>query len=433
MNDEENYERSYDGCHGSKVFAGRLDLFLGDVFAMNAISDEIDETESSRFASCIWGHPGIGKTAKIKQFAKTPVTWKGKEYEGYKVYDVPIGQFEEMGDLHGMPEKHAYMKIEQQGTEGEADYAAAEGKWVAMPLLTQYEEQGWKTDTSKGTKTLYLPPSWVPTEEGPSILLFDDWNRASIRIVKGIMQLFQNYGLLSWKLPKGCNIVLTGNPDEQEYLVTTIDDAILTRIKSVTLKEDAKEWALWAEGQDDLDARGINFILRYPEMMVGSSRTNPRTLSEFFRALKHIGSLDSNENRDRMNMQAEALLDEGTISTMNTFFTRDIELIIEPEQIVNGDRKAIEHLKDLMGKKEPRIDIIGIMCERLYGYLVKFTDKPTPDQIKNFQKFITDERIPDDLRHGICRRIAKNKHNANSSQWLIGSKPLMQLILETLH
>ncbi len=432
MSNDEVDDRSYEGCHGAKVFATDLDRFLGDVFSMNAVSDEIDETESSRFASCIWGHPGIGKTAKIKQFAKTPVTWKGKEYDGYKVYDVPIGQFEEMGDLHGMPEKHAFMKIEQQGEEGEEGYSAAEGKWVAMPLLSQYEEQGWSADTSKGTKTLYLPPSWVPTEEGPSILLFDDWNRASIRIVKGIMQLFQNYGLLSWKLPKGCNIVLTGNPDEQDYLVTSIDDAILTRIKSVTLKEDAKEWAVWAQGQD-IDSRGINFILKYPEMMVGPARTNPRTLSEFFRALKHIGALDSAENKQRMNMQAEALLDDETISTMMTFFSREIEMIIEPEQIVNGDKKALEHLKTLMGKKEPRTDIVGIICERLYGYIVKFTDTPTKEQIENFQKFITAGDIPDDLRHGVCRRIARNKTNSNTRKWLVGNKILRDLILETLH
>ena len=424
-NDDINeYERSYEGCHGGKVFSQDLDLFLGDIFAMNAEADKKDAIDTSRFAACIWGHPGIGKTAKIKQYAKTPVVWQGKEYDGYKVHDVPIGQFEEMGDLHGMPERHAFMFKEKM--EGRTE------KWVAMPLVGQYTEQGWLTDTSKGTKTLYLPPDWVPTEEGPSILLFDDWNRASIRIVKGIMQLFQNYGLLSWSLPKGCNIVLTGNPDEQDYLVTTIDDAILTRIKSVTLMEDAKEWAVWAQGQG-LDSRGINFILRYPEMMVGPSRTNPRTLSEFFRVLKHIGPLDSNENKKRANLQAHALLDDDTITSMMTFFSREIELIIEPEQIVNGDKKALEHLNNLMGKKEARVDIVGIMCERLYGYIVKYEGDPTKDHIDNFQKFITNKSIPADLLHGICRRIARNKSNKNTQKWLIGNEILRKLIMETLH
>jgi len=73
------------------------------------------------------------------------------------------------------------------------------------------------------------------------------------------------------------------------------------------------------------------------------------------------------------------------------------------------------------------------MCERLYGYIVKFTDTPTKEQIENFQKFITDKGIPDDLRHGICRRIARNKDNSNTKQWLIGNKILRDLILDTLH
>ena len=124
--DLNQYERSYEGCHGQRVHSNDLDLFLEDIFALNALADEKDSLDISRFAACIWGHPGIGKTAKVKQFASKPVKWGGKEYEGYKVYDVPIGQFEEMGDLHGMPERHASMykgegKAREENCQKESD------------------------------------------------------------------------------------------------------------------------------------------------------------------------------------------------------------------------------------------------------------------------------------------------------------------------
>ena len=97
-------EQSFDGCYGERVGYEGLDMFMDEVFAMNLEADKSNSNE--RFATCIWGNAGIGKTAKIKQRCKSPVIWNKQEYPGYAVYDVPIAQFEEMGDLHGMPSRH---------------------------------------------------------------------------------------------------------------------------------------------------------------------------------------------------------------------------------------------------------------------------------------------------------------------------------------
>ena len=37
--------------------------------------------------------------------------------------------------------------------------------------------------------TVFAPPAWVPTADGPGILLLDDVNRADDRILRGLMQL----------------------------------------------------------------------------------------------------------------------------------------------------------------------------------------------------------------------------------------------------
>ena len=231
-------ELSLKGCYGEQLSYERLLTFLEDSFQANRDAEEINPDE--RFATCVWGHSGIGKTGLIKQHCKKPIKWMGKTYPGYTVYDVPIAQFEEMGDLHGMPSRH--VKVAKAG-EG-----APLEQWVPEEVHQGWLADGWQIMSSAGVRTMYAPPDWVPSEPGPSILLLDDWNRASVRIIKGIMQLLQNYGMVSWKLPAGCNIVLTANPDEQDYLVTSIDNAILTRIRSVTLTHDPKEWSVWATG-----------------------------------------------------------------------------------------------------------------------------------------------------------------------------------------
>ena len=172
---------------------------------------------------------------------------------GASVYCAPA-QFEEMGDLHGMPT----IVDPDPGKPGD-----------------EY--------------TVYRPPEWVPTEEGPGILLLDDINRADDRILRGCMQLLQNFELFSWQLPAKWQIVATANPEGGDYSVTPMDDAMLTRMLHATLKFDARIWAEWATGAG-VDRRGIAFVLTYPEVVTGK-RTTARSLTQFFDQIGDIEDL----------------------------------------------------------------------------------------------------------------------------------------------
>jgi MoxR-like ATPase len=116
-------------------------------------------------------------------------------------------QFEEMGDLHGIPT-------------------------IRDPTPDE--------SNSDDEYTVFAPPEWVPTAKGPGILLLDDINRADDRILRGIMQLLQNF---EWQLPEQWQIVATANPEGADYSVTPMDDAMLTRMLHFTLTFDAKAWA----------------------------------------------------------------------------------------------------------------------------------------------------------------------------------------------
>jgi intein/homing endonuclease len=412
-------------------FKQELDSLRGLLFERIVSIEDADDMPLYDVSMATESHEFIAdgfvshNTAKIKQHCKKPVTWRGKNYPGYAVFDVPVAQFEEMGDLHGMPSRH--VKLARKGN------GQPEETWVAEEVVQGWFKDGWEIMPSGGVRTMYAPPDWVPREEGPSILLLDDWNRTSVRIIKGTMQLLQNYGMVSWKLPAGCNIVLTANPDEQDYLVTSIDSAILTRIRSVTLVHDVKEWAVWAEGAG-LDYRGINFLLRYPEMMIGNERTNPRTLAQCFRDMKRIPDISHKDQARRFQVLAASLLDEQTVSTLITFLDREIELIIEPEQILAGrDWTGIEaHMKKLMGGREKRVDVLGVICDRLYAKVVQPDCKPDKESIKNFQKFLLIDDIPEDMRHNICMRLSRMKDQGKSQQWILQNEKLVKIVLSVL-
>ena len=361
-------------------------------------------------------------TAIVKQRCNQPVTWNGKKYDGYRVIDVPLAQFEEMGDLHGMPSR--YVKVIKNGDSPKVE------RWVPEEVVQGYLEAQWQLVYDAGVQTKYAPPDWVPKEAGPTILLLDDWNRASVRIIKGIMQLLQNYGMVSWKLPPGCNIVLTANPDEQDYLVTSLDSAILTRIRSVTLRHDAKDWAVWAQ-KEKLDPRLINFVLTYPEMMIGPERTNPRTLAEFGRNVRRIPNIESKESQKRFMMLAHALLDEQTVSSIMVFCERDVEMVVEPEAILKGEDWIPKHITKLMTQKEQRVDVLGVICDRLFAYVVQPDTKATKKAIENFQGFLTMKHIPEDMRHNFCLRIARVREGS-ANQWILHNDALTKMILDVV-
>jgi hypothetical protein len=334
---------------GNNLNAHDLKEFLKHIFKRNK---SLDFNGKQTTPVIIWGTHGLGKTEIVKEFTKEN-NWKF-------AYCAPA-QFEEMGDLHGMP----MIKIDEK---------------------------------DKQSKTVYSPPQWVPTEEGPGILLIDDVNRADDRILRGLMQLFQDFELQSWKLPKNWQIVATANPDDGNYSVTPMDDALLTRLLHVTLKFDVKIWAQWAVSEG-VDSRAIDFVLTYPEVITGK-RTTPRSLVHFFNQISDIEDLKSNLNL--VISLAKSALDDVTVSTFISFVNQDLVYLLSPSEILDSiDFNDIKFkIKTLAFDKKGmhRVDRISTICSRLYFYLKSENYKNEIDHKENLVQFLLLDEIPNDLK-----------------------------------
>jgi hypothetical protein len=238
----------------------------------------------------------------------------------------------------------------------------------------------------------------VPTEEGPGILLIDDVNRADDRILRGIMQLLQNYELVSWKLPKGWQIVLTANPDGGDYSVTPMDFAMLTRMMHISLSFDVKRWALWAE-RNGIDTRGISFVLTYPEIVTGGERTTPRTLVQFFESIADIKDLKA--NLSIVKMLADACLDMNTVTTFISFLNNDLSKLISPDEILEAKdftKEVYEKIKSVVNQQTKRVDVLSVIVTRLVNVLVLSKDKFDAKKIENIKKFLKMDFLPNDMR-----------------------------------
>ena len=245
--------------------------------------------------------------------------------------------------------------------------------------------------------------------------------------MKGLMQLVQDYRTISWSIPNGWTIVFTGNPDNRFNQVTSMDTAQLSRMKFVTLEPDATEWAVWAEN-NGIDERLISFVLRYPEMMVGSERTNPRSLAEFGRALNRFPVLDG-ESYKKCLVEAYASLDNATVETMFVFFQKSAELVIEPKDILEDyEKNARNQLEKLMvGRKEPRVDIVNVVNDRLYAYIVSDNYKFDKSHVANVQSWILDKNLPKDTAYAFVRRLCFS-NSPYKRQLLSGNKALMDIV-----
>lgn len=359
--------------YGSHLNAQEIERALDKIFLRNL---EIGKTGRPT-PICIWGTHGLGKTQLVEAYAKT---------RGWKFAYCAPAQFEEMGDLHGMP-----MLVGPKG--------------------------GRSKGPSGDSITAYAPPDWVPTEEGPGILLLDDINRADDRILRGVMQLLQNFEMFSWQLPSQWQIVATANPEGGDYSVTPMDDAMLSRMLHLTMIFDVKAWASWAT-EAGIDPRGIAFVLNYPETVTGK-RTTPRTLTQFFMQTAAIPDLL--QEADYVAILAKSSLDETTVGAFLGFVSEEVNGLINPEEIL--DAKSFEPIKqqltELSQTKEgiKRVDRLAAICTRLFLHITKNDYQPGNRHKENLVAFLTEEVVPNDLRMAMVMDIQK-----------YGSKPTIEML-----
>lgn len=398
------------GCYGQRLSNADVKEWL-----VENLQDNMNRN-GDRITFSIWGAPGCSKTTLVKSLKNQKVKFHDKEYDGFEIVDIPLAQIEEMGDVLGLPAE--MMLVEKDGQR----------KWIlTQNAVIQYHlNTGWAMVDDVAPVTINTPPAWVPKEERPGIILFDDGNRASQRIMKGLMQLVQDYRTVSWNIPKGWSIVFTGNPDNRFNQVTSMDSAQLTRMKHVTLVPDAIEWATWATS-NKLDSRLISFVLRYPEMMIGVERTNPRTLAEFGRALKRYPDLKG-DNFKKARVEAAASLDTDTIEVMMVFFQRQVELVIDALDILeNYDKKAKNEIERLIKQDEPRIDIVNVINDRLYAYIVSDCYEFKEEHVKNIQAWILNKHLPKDTVYAFVRRLA-HSDSPHKRKFLSGNKDLLEVV-----
>ena len=161
------------------------------------------------------GRHGIGKSEILTKYYDS---------KGIKVVTLFLGQMSDPGDLLGLPQKN-----------------------------------------EKTGKTEFMPPYWFPMDNHPVVLFLDELNRARPELLQTIMDLALNKKLAGRSLPSGSRIISAVN-DGEEYQLTDLDPALVSRFNIYEFRPTSEEWLLWASTHG-IDERIIAFIQENPKML----------------------------------------------------------------------------------------------------------------------------------------------------------------------
>lgn len=212
------------------------------------------------------GNHGIGKSEILTEY------FSGK---GMKVVPLFLGQMSDPGDLIGIPNRN--------NTTG---------------------------------KTEFMPPYWFPLDGKPIVLFLDELNRARPEVLQTIMDLALNRTLAGRKLPDGSRIISAVN-DGDQYQLTDLDPALVSRFNVVTFRPTTQEWLLWAD-KVGVDARVRDFI-----------RENPIWLDKNLDAKEGVDTgLDKTPDRRAWKRVSDILKTAGDI---NPIVTKAMSAIVGPK------------------------------------------------------------------------------------------------------
>jgi hypothetical protein len=354
----------------------------------------------------IEGDSGVGKTSCILQLAKEL---------GLHMVRLNLAEIEELGDLVGFPIKE--FEVTKDGVS----------KWVTEATIPQYINQSYKPTGE--SKMSHAAPDFIHGVQKGGILLLDDYTRADSRFMQATMTLIETQEYMSWKLPEDWHIILTTNPDNGHYNVTSLDGAQKTRFATVHYKFDVEVWARWAEKQD-VDTRCINFLLMHPELITRD--VNPRSVMTFFNSISSIP--DFEKALGLIQMIGEGSVGPEFAIMFNTFINNRLDRLISPkEMLLNpNENYIIGEVRKATGTGSTfRADIGSTLVTRLINYTTIYSDNNPIEQpiIDRLIKLSTDaDTFTDDLKYLIVKKVFN--HNKQKFQKMMNNTQVMNMAIK---
>jgi hypothetical protein len=318
---------------------------------MNRLFSQLELHFKTKRPVLLKGPAGVGKTAAVKAFA---------EAKGVTIYEYRAA-YCEPGDLKGLcnPE-NGVMK--------------------------------------------FLRPEDFPREDDENcILFFDEINRASQSVMNCIMQATDGSGrIATHRLPKGCLVVAAINPDNSNYTVNAMDDALRSRFNQIEIEYDSKVLIDYAK-RTEWHPRVISFLQTDKGIFNNTADSDgnhniptPRTL-HYLSDMEKAGLL---EDKDLHRETAQGLLGPVVGLEYHAFATGEQPVTLA--ELFSGD--GIKRVKAQSKAEAMRPDLLGVTS----GAVIEFLKEKGAGKVQAKDFAVVVEylaTIPADLAVGTLKQL----------------------------
>ena len=306
---------------------------------ISELKETLEFTPSTQNVMLVGKH-GIGKSEILTNYFNS---------KGMKVVTLFLGQMADPGDIIGLPSK-----VEKQDADGH------------VTSLTDF-----------------TPPYWFPQDDKPIVLFLDELNRARPEILQTVMDLTLNRKLAGKSLPEGSYVISAVN-DGDEYQLTDLDPALVSRFNIYEFRPTVEEWLNWATSQK-LDERVINFIQDNPTWLDGDSG--------------HYRGFDKNADRRAWKKVSDIMLKVDVIKDIHKRIIAGIvgsgaaaAFIRSAQQhnIITGKDLLLKYDKTMKTVEKYQLHEFAILNESIFRFIenTKFTEREKKLVAKNLGQYI---------------------------------------------
>lgn len=273
------------------------------------IQKYISVSENLNYAIKILGHPGVGKSALVKEIAAGM---------NYYFIDTRLA-FKENVDLGGYPVP---------------DHEARQMLYF---------------------RPKFIPPANIPEGYNGILWFLDESNRAHPTVIQTLFQIITENKCGEHPLNKKTSIILAGNlGEEDDTTITQFDDSALDgRLAIFHLKPSVEDWLIW--GYDEgIHPYILKYISSFPEKLWDEERINPnpRGWHQVSNALKYSYNLPDEQSLiDYLSAGNENTLEKIVFALVGNIAATDFILQLKSprqitsEDIINGNPDSLNKVR----------------------------------------------------------------------------------------
>lgn len=258
--------------------------------------------------------------------------------------------------------------------------------------------------------TRYLAPQFLPTEEAvinglypdAGILVLEEINRVNPDTISVLYPLLLDRSINGHKLASGWRLGITMNPDSMNYLVNTLDDAMIDRFITLNIDADLEDYIQYSR-EHGANETVLQYLKSYPEMLlVEQTESNAIKKAPTPRGWTRVQEVLNQCNFDNSIKQEVLAGIVGPVAAASFIGFEESNHIDIPEvSHIIRDYNAVNSLvlRIIQGY---RFDIITNLINSVVSIL---TNEPT--ELQEINKFLND--LPGELQVLFFKELALHK------------------------